>query len=111
MQCKRHIRPSRKIIYCFDLDKTLCTHAKDYMKAKPKRERIAIVNDLYDNGCTIIINTARGTVSGLKWFKKTSAQLKKWGLKYHQLIVGVKPHYDFWVDDKAINSEEFFLCE
>jgi len=99
------------MIFCFDLDGVLCRHVKDYMKAKPFKKRIKIVNDLHDDGHRIIIDTARGAVTGIDWFDKTKRQLKKWGLKYDELRVGEKPHYDFVVDDKAINSEEYFLCD
>ena len=35
-----------------------------------------------------------------KGYKFTRGQLKKWGLKYHKLIMG-KPSYDILFDDKA----------
>jgi hypothetical protein len=35
-----------------------------------------------------------------KGYKFINGQLKKWGLKYHKLIMG-KPSYDIFVDDKA----------
>ena len=41
-------------------------------------------------------------------FELTEKQLKDWGCKYHELIMG-KPHADFFIDDKGINSDEFFL--
>jgi len=34
--------------------------------------------------------------------------LKKWGCNYTSLRVGDKPHYDVWIDDKAIFSEDYF---
>ena len=34
-------------------------------------------------------------------YNLTKKQLKKWGVKYHQLIMG-KPSYDLIVDDLAI---------
>ena len=34
-------------------------------------------------------------------------ELKEWGCKYHELIMG-KPHADLFIDDKGINSDEFF---
>ena len=37
----------------------------------------------------------------------TEAQLKMWGCKYHELIMG-KPHADIFIDDKAMNSEDYF---
>jgi len=41
-------------------------------------------------------------------FELTEKQLKDWGCKYHELIMG-KPHADYFIDDKGINSDEFFL--
>tara|TARA_B100000925_G_scaffold19428_1_gene13317 strand:- start:83 stop:310 length:228 start_codon:yes stop_codon:yes gene_type:complete len=40
-------------------------------------------------------------------FDLTEKQLKDWGCKYHTLILG-KPHADFFIDDKGVNSDEFF---
>ena len=37
----------------------------------------------------------------------TELQLKLWGCKYHELILG-KPSGDYYVDDKGINLNEFF---
>ena len=34
-------------------------------------------------------------------YKFTKIQLKKWKLKYHELIFG-KPSYDIYIDDKSI---------
>ena len=50
------------MIYVFDIDGTICTKVEDgdYSKAKPIKERIKIVNKLYDEGNTIIFQTARG---------------------------------------------------
>jgi hypothetical protein len=69
--------------------------------------RIQQINDLYDQGHTVIYWTARGGNSGLDWSELTKSQLQEWGCKYHQLSMG-KPVYDVWIDDRAINSEDFF---
>jgi|TARA_Y100000004_G_C8854980_1_gene386445 CMP-N,N'-diacetyllegionaminic acid synthase len=110
------------MIYCFDLDGTLCTLEVDgmvegpskdkfqYMKAKPIEERIALVNSLYDAGHTIIIETARGNVSGIDWHASTKNQLKNWGVKFHTLRTGVKHAADIYIDDKALNANEFFYA-
>ena len=37
----------------------------------------------------------------------TKCQLDIWGYKYHELIMG-KPHADIFIDDKAMNSEDYF---
>lgn len=96
-----------KKIYCFDLDNTLCSQEDNYSNAKPFEDRIKKVNQLYDNGNKIIIFTARGTVTKIDWLDITKKQLKKWNVKYHQLIFG-KPNADYYIDDKGIFSNNFF---
>jgi hypothetical protein len=104
------------IIYV-DIDETICYHkeddttkARDYTKAMPYTKRIEKVNSLYDEGHTIVYWTARGSVTGLDWTDLTASQLKEWGAKHHNLILG-KPQYDLFIDDKNINSEDFFKGE
>jgi hypothetical protein len=96
------------MIYCFDLDGTLCTNTNgDYENAKPFYNRIERVNNLYNDN-TIIINTARGSKTGINWFDLTESQLKKWGVKYHKLFVGKKIEADIFIDDKAVSDKDFF---
>ena len=95
------------MIYCFDLDNTLCiTIEGDYYNSKPIFERIKKVNSLFENGHTIKIFTARGSRTGLDWQELTVNQLNLWNVKHHELIFG-KPDSDYFIDDKAINSELF----
>ena len=97
------------MIYCFDLDNTLCiTDGNDYENAVPIVSRIKRVNDLYEQGHTIIIETARGGVSGRNHYYYTIDQLKEWGLKFHTLRTGVKFNADVFIDDKGISDKEFF---
>lgn len=97
------------MIYCFDLDGTLCSNTNgDYQNALPIEKRINIVNKLYDEGNHIIIDTARGKTTGIDWLDITQSQLKEWGVKYHELFVGKKIHYDIVIDDKSINDKTFF---
>jgi len=95
--------------YCFDLDDTLCrTNGLDYSKSTPIQKRIDLVNSLYEQGHKIIIDSARGSGTGIYWTAKTAEQLNKWGVKYHKLRCGHKFAADIYIDDKAINSEEYF---
>lgn len=96
------------IIYV-DIDETICETASDrnYVNAKPLKERIAKINKLYDEGNTIIYWTARGTGTGINWRDITEKQFKKWNVKYHELKFQ-KPIYDLFIDDKNINSETYF---
>lgn len=114
-----------KKVFCFDIDGTICiTKNGQYNKSKPIKKNILSVNSLYDKGHKIIFFTSRFMtrykISDVK--KKghefTSKQLRKWGVKYHKLIMG-KPEYDFIIDDKSIfydkkwskfiNENEFIL--
>jgi hypothetical protein len=97
------------MIYCFDLDGTICTNTNgDYSKAEPFYERIKILNQLFNDGNTIIVDTARGSTTGIDWYGLTENQLEKWGVNYHKLRVGVKLNADIFVDDKGINDKLFF---
>lgn len=103
------------MIYCFDIDGTICeTINADYKNAKPNKKVIRKVNKLYDSGHTILIYTARGmgTLKGDvakvydTWYELTKNQLIDWGLRYNQLIFG-KPTADVYIDDKAVNIEDW----
>tara|TARA_R110002051_G_scaffold292166_1_gene356805 strand:+ start:383 stop:685 length:303 start_codon:yes stop_codon:yes gene_type:complete len=97
------------MIYCFDLDGTLCTNTDgEYDLAKPYMSRIDTVNELFNNGNEIIIDTARGATTGIDWLDITKKQLSDWGVKHHTLRVGGKLNADIFVDDKAISDKLFF---
>ncbi len=99
-----------KMKFCFDIDGTICTleFPKPYTCAKPFLNRIKLINKLFDEGHTIIFYTARGVETHMDWKIETRKQLKKWGVKYHRLIMNKKPHADLFIDDKGINANEFF---
>ena len=98
------------MIFCFDIDNTICTtKGKDYKSAKPKKNVINLINELYDSGHTIKIFTSRymgrnkenAKKARYQGNKKTLNQLKKWDLKFHKLLMG-KPSFDIIIDDKAL---------
>lgn len=92
--------------YGFDLDGTLCyTVGQDYANATPRMDVIARVNELYDQGHHITIDTARGSGTGLDWHARTATQLRSWGVKYHLLRTGVKIAFDRYIGDEAENIE------
>ena len=108
--------------YCVDIDGTICTPTigRDYHKAEPWKDRIEVLNKLYDDGNHIIYFTARAmgrfsdqphTIAAQKakevLFELTKNQLDEWGCKYNELIMG-KPHADLFIDDKGINCDDFF---
>lgn len=95
------------MIFCFDIDGVIMTIMpdNDYSKAQPIQPTIDLINHLYENGHRIILFTARGAVTGIYWTKATKAQLKRHGVKYHELRFG-KPAADFYIDDKMITVED-----
>lgn len=95
------------MVICFDIDGTLCTQEKDYTRASPNHEAIRTVNSAYDAGHIIKIFTARGACSGVDYTNLTAQQLDSWGVKFHELIMGKKPHFDILVDDKAVNVADW----
>lgn len=99
------------MIIFVDIDETICSRPDisdwDYSKSFPFPDRIKKINELYDSGDTIIYWTARGTTTGKNWFQVTENQLSVWGCKYDELRMG-KPYYDLFIDDRNINSDEFF---
>lgn len=91
-----------------DIDNTITiTKEMDYENSIPMFDRINIINKLYDKGNIITYWTGRGTVSGIDYYILTKNQLKKWGAKYHKLLLG-KPAYDIFIDDKSFNSDKYF---
>ena len=95
------------VIYV-DIDNTILdTDGVNYENTKPMKDRIQKINDLYDEGHTIVYWTARGTLSGIDYYDLTKSQLDKFGVKYHGLKLK-KPYYDLFIDDRNVNSEEYF---
>jgi len=94
--------------YIIDIDNTICkTFDSQYPLSQPMMDRINKINQLYRDGHTIVYWTARGGRSGIDWTELTKKQLDQWGCLYHEIRLG-KPSYDIWIDDKAINSEDYF---
>lgn len=97
-----------KKIYCFDLDGVICSQEKDYHNAKPFKKRIEIINELYDAGHKILIDSARGTITRINHQQYTEFQLKRWGVKYHLLRTGIKFFADKYIDDHGVSDIDFF---
>jgi hypothetical protein len=119
-------RPSK--IIRIDIDETIC-HYPDgnriYENAIPLSNKIAIFNQLYNDGNTIIYWTARGSgriIDGKEltdeemderkcYLKQLSEeQLNKWNVLRHEIIVG-KPAFDLLIDDKAMCAYDDFGVE
>jgi len=104
------------VTYVFDIDGTICSLTNgNYGFAIPYMERIERVNQLYDDGHTIIFHTARGmgradsdqqeAINLL--YDLTEQQLRGWEIKFHRLFLG-KPPGDVYVDDKGLSDKVFF---
>ena len=91
-----------------DIDETICFYEdkREYPLAKPNLANIKKINTLYDKGHNIKYWTARGSVTGIDWYKVTKDQLNNWGCKFHELSVGEKPAYDLLICDKTKRIEE-----
>lgn len=102
-----------KLIYV-DIDETICFYnsleeRKSYYNAIPIHENIKKINNLFEEGATIVYYTARGSVFTERieeYITLTEKQLKSWGAKYHKLSVGEKPPYDLIICDKSKRIEE-----
>jgi len=104
----------KKKILCFDIDGVICnTKKNDYSNSKPKKKIINQINKYYEDKYIIKIFTARymgRNNENIRKAKKmgydlTYKQLKRWGLKFHKLIMG-KPSFDIMIDDKCFNIKD-----
>ena len=106
----------RQIKFCFDLDEIICaTKNNNYLKSKPKKNVIKMINKLYKKNYIIIFTSrfmGRNNEDAKKaynqGYKFTFKQLKKWGLKFNKLKFG-KPSYDVFVDDKNFMYKKNWL--
>jgi glycerol-3-phosphate cytidylyltransferase len=99
--------------YCFDLDGTICATptSRAYSDAVPYLKIVNRINELYSEGHTITIFTARGGTSKIDHHNLTTSQLSEWGVKYHYLVDKGKPDYDLFIDDKAISAKQWLRDE
>ncbi len=121
------VTEKRDDIYCIDIDGTLTEpHDGSPWDAVPRYDRIEKVNNLYDNGATIYLMTARGFIHSTARYpeditaaqreadyhcrSRTESQMKKWGVKYHKLFFG-KPRANKYIDDRGMTDGDFFMAE
>ncbi|KAK3985140.1 putative phosphatase [Cladorrhinum sp. PSN332] len=104
----------KKRRFCFDLDNTLVGVPEisgDYSTCPPIDKNIRLVQQLYNAGHYIIIQTARrmrthkGNVGSViaDIGLVTLNQLAKYNIPYHDIHFG-KPYADVYVDDLAVNA-------
>lgn len=96
---------------CFDIDHVICrtNSNKEYLKSKPIKKNIILINQIYNKGYNVILYTARGmgryngSLNKIKRKIKplTLKQLKDWGVSYNKIYFG-KPSFDLFVDDKSL---------
>jgi hypothetical protein len=104
------------VVYVFDIDGTICINSNsEYEKSVPLQDRIDKINQIFDDGHTVIFQTARGmgrsgnsaAYANKAFYEFTKKQLDSWGVKYHSLFLG-KPAGDVYVDDRGVTDEDFF---
>ncbi|MBE5963196.1 MAG: acylneuraminate cytidylyltransferase [Lachnospiraceae bacterium] len=105
-QKQEEIRQGKKR-FVFDIDGVIAKLQPEnrYELAEPNEEMIRLINQLYSYGNYIVLNTARGYVTGIDWRDVTEEQFARWGLRYHELHFG-KPNADYYIDDKFIGMDE-----
>lgn len=93
--------------FVFDIDGVLASIVPgyDYNLSEPIRDHIRIVNQLYEQGNTIILLTARGSKTGIDWAEITEGQMRSWGVKHHALHFG-KPAADYYIDDRMLSLSD-----
>lgn len=90
--------------FVFDIDGVVAQLEpnNNYSLSQPNVRMIEVINKLYHLGNYIVLFTARGYVTGKDWSVITEEQLKRWGVKYHELHFG-KPNADYYIDDKMLD--------
>jgi CMP-N-acetylneuraminic acid synthetase len=98
---------NKKLTFCIDIDGIIAYKNTDldYSKAAPNLDNIKQINNLKDQGHSIILFTARGYKTGIDWEQITKTQLHKWGVKFSELKFG-KPSADIYIDDRFLNLED-----
>lgn len=110
--------------FIMDIDGTICqAQARedgsfDYANAVPLTPVIERVNELYEAGHRIVLNTARGmrTYNGdvKKVEKNVRPPLEKWlsdnGVKYHELVMGKAwGENPIYVDNRNLSVKSFAM--
>jgi len=108
--------PHKRIVLDFD-DTLAFTSNRDWDNAKPNVALIEKCNELYNQGWTVDIYTARGSISCRSREEaadKYGPQIESWLLKnhvkYHALNFN-KPLAAYYIDDKGITPEDFILAD
>jgi len=92
------------MVYAVDIDGTICLESEhwwEYDKALPIASAIEKVNNLFLDGHTIILFSARFHCDE----KVTMDWLKEQGVRYHMLVLG-KVKADVYIDNASLRMEE-----
>lgn len=107
---------NKRIILDFD-DTLAFPKNRDWQAAEPNTRLIEKTNTLYDEGWTVDVFTARGSIScdtRKQAEEKYGDQIKQWlenhNVKYHSLSFD-KPLALYYIDDKGITPEEFITTD
>jgi CMP-N-acetylneuraminic acid synthetase len=95
--------------YVIDIDNTIQQLAENGAgagKTRPIERNIARVNRLFDAGNTIVLWTSQKLDEEPGIREATVDRLRKWGVKYHELLFG-KPRGDVFVDGKAMDYRDW----
>ena len=89
-------------VIAIDMDGVICSEERTFDRplALPITGALEAVNQLHQQGHTLIIWTARGW----EQYKTTEDWLSRHGFQYHVLLMG-KPIVDHFIDDRAIRFE------
>ena len=107
--------------YVFDIDGTICgklceLDGDDYLNAEPLQDRIKKANQLYQDGHTIIYQTARGMgrhnnnpiLAIQDFYDLTKKQLNQIGIEQYEISNYSKPLYEsrhnllYWNSDSYL---------
>ena len=101
----------KKVIY-IDIDETICTQTdSNYEKAKPFKKAINKINELYNQGNTIVVYTSRFMGRTNNNYDKAYKlgynfiRYKANAIDFGELKMG-KPQFDLLIDDKTYNYNQ-----
>lgn len=80
-----------------------------YETSEPDSYVVQQINALRQEGHRVLIMTARGCRSGIDHTELTKFQLNQWGVGYDELIMDKKPYADIFIDDRAVNINDWKL--
>jgi CMP-N,N'-diacetyllegionaminic acid synthase len=98
--------------FVFDIDGVIATivPGNDYTLAEPMVDNIRRINRLHAAGNRIVLQTARGSLTGIDWSAVTRKQLSDWGVLHHALHFG-KPAADYYVDDRMLSLQTLAMID